>query len=550
MRKVYLIMVLIYFVGCQPESNVSDAALSITQESLLNHIEILSSDEFEGRAPATRGEDLTIEYLVEELENIGVEPGMPDGSFIQEVPLLGQQVDGESARFVIRNHGNSSTELNYSTDFMAWPSNEEETVAIRDAEVVYVGYGIQAPEFDWDDYKDVDVTGKVLLFKNSDPSHDPQIFEGDARLYYGRWSYKFEKAEEMGALGAIIIHTTPTAGYGWNVVSNSWGRVRFALKSEEEFSGAVPEFNSWLTEESSTMLFNRAGLDLYDMLDAAASRDFSPVKLEGVTIDIDLSANYSDMSTRNVVGKIEGSDNSLKDEYVIFSAHHDHLGITEPVDGDSINNGAIDNASGVSAVLEIANALKEVENDLRRSVKFLFVGAEEMGLLGSRYWSQNPTVEPGKVSANINLDSMQAFGATRDMVLVGYGRNTLTDVFRQHLQEEGRVAVPDPQPQQGFFYRSDHFSFARIGIPAIYPNPGQDYIDKPENWAATADSVSSAVYHTVFDEINEYWDMSGMVSDIRLIFKVSYDIINRDEMMKWVPGDEFEANRLRSLEND
>lgn len=549
MKKYSFLLVLLLIVGCQTESQMEEAVLSITEESMLSHIEKLSSDEFAGRAPATHGEDLTIDYLVDELERLGVDPGMPDGSYVQEIPLLGQQVDGDSASFVIRSNGNDAANLTYSTEFMAWPSNEEESVSIRDAEVVYVGYGVQAPEFDWDDYKDVDVSGKVLLFKNSDPSHDPEIFEGDARLYYGRWSYKFEKAEEMGALGAIIIHTTPTAGYGWSVVSNSWGRVRFALKSNEELSGNVPEFNSWLTEESSSLLFDEAGLDLREMLDAAASRDFSPVPLEGVKIDLDLNANYSDMSTRNVVGKIEGSDRSLRDEYVIFSAHHDHLGITEPVNGDSINNGAIDNASGMSAVLEMAGALKQVENELRRSVKFLFVGAEEMGLLGSLYWSQNPTVEPGKVSANINLDSMQAFGETRDLVLVGYGRNTLTDVFSEHLEDANRVAMPDPRPEQGIFYRSDHFAFARVGIPAIYPNPGRDFIDKPDDWATVADSVKAANYHSVFDEINEYWDMAGMESDVRLIFKTSIDVINRDEMMEWTSDDEFEEVRLRALEN-
>lgn len=549
MKKYSFLVVLLLIVGCQSESQVEEAVLSITEESLLSHIEILSSDDFEGRAPATRGEDLTIDYLVDELEKLGVDPGMPNGSFVQEIPLLGQQVERESARFVIRSSGDGATDLTYSTEFMAWPSNEEESVSIRDAEVVYVGYGVQAPEFDWDDYKDVDVSGKVLLFKNSDPSHDPDIFEGDARLYYGRWSYKFEKAEEMGALGAIIIHTTPTAGYEWSVVSNSWGRVRFALKSNDDLSGNVPAFNSWLTEESSSLLFDEAGMDLHEMLDAAASRDFNPVPLEGVTVDLDLNATYSDMSTRNVVGKIEGSDQNLRDEYVIFSAHHDHLGITEPVDGDSINNGAIDNASGVSAVLEMAGALKQVESELRRSVKFLFVGAEEMGLLGSLYWSQNPTVEPGKVSANINLDSMQAFGETRDLVLIGSGRNTLTELFREHLQDANRVAMPDPRPEQGIFYRSDHFSFARIGIPAIYPNPGRDYIDKPDDWAAVVDSVRAASYHSVLDEINDYWDMAGMESDVRLIFKTSLDVINSDEMMEWTPGDEFEEIRLRSLEN-
>ncbi|REL38808.1 hypothetical protein DYD21_02315 [Rhodohalobacter sp. SW132] len=543
---VVIVLISLLFSACDDSSTESfdRAEESITGESLLNHIEILSSDEFGGRAPATRGDTLTVNYLADQLEEIGIAPGMPDGSYTQEFPLLGQRVDGSSAQFNIRTNGNIADELRYGTDFMAWPSNEEERVQIQNAELLYVGYGIQAPEFGWDDYKDADVEGKILVYKNSDPSHDPDIFDGDSRLYYGRWSYKFEKAEEMGALGAIIIHTTPTAGYGWSVIETSWGGERFSLEGGDSENGDRPEFNSWLTEESSENLFEQAGLDLHEMLDAAADRDFEPVPLTGVTVDVDLTASYSDMASRNVLGKLEGNDPELRDEYVIFSAHHDHLGIApEPVDGDSVYNGAWDNASGTAAVLEIANAMKQVEDDLRRSVLFIFVGAEEMGLLGSQYWSQNPTVHPGNVSANFNLDSMQIFGETRDMTLVGYDRNTLTDLFREHAEERGREITPDPQPEQGFFYRSDHFSFARVGIPAIYPNPGRDYIDKPENFTETADSVRAANYHQLTDEINEYWDMSGMTSDTRFIFRTSLEAINRDEMMEWYSGDEFEAVR-------
>ena len=553
MKKYTLLLfaVSLFVAGCepQPSAEIDQAVQTITEQSLLSHIEILSSDEFEGRAPATRGEDLTIEYLVNQLEEMGIDPGMPDGTYIQEFPLLGQQVDRQTASMAIRLNGEVVNELSYGSDFMAWPSNEAERVDITNAELVYVGYGIQAPEFGWDDYKDADVEGKVLVYKNSDPSHDPEIFEGDSRLYYGRWSYKFEKAEEMGALGAIIIHTTPTAGYGWNVVEGSWGRERFALESDVDEDIEQPEFNSWFTEDVSRQLFEHAGHSLDEMLDAAADREFRPITLDGVTLDVDLSATYSNMSSRNVIGKIEGNDPDLRDEYVIFSAHHDHLGIApEPVDGDSIYNGAWDNASGTSSVLEVAKALKEIDDDLRRSVLFMFVGAEEMGLLGSQYWSQNPTVHPGKVSANINLDSMQIYGETNDMVLVGYSRNTLTDIFKQHAEAVGRVIVEDPQPEQGFFYRSDHFSYARIGIPAIYPNGGRDFIDKPDDWAAVTDSVTAANYHALSDEINEYWDMAGMESDVRLILRAAVDVINHDQMMEWVAGDEFEAIRRQMLD--
>lgn len=543
-----IIVALVILSGCGGSISPEMAESGITDESLMSHIDVISSDEYEGRAPASPGEYLTVEYMVEQLREIGIAPGMPDGSYIQEFPLLGQQVDASSAIITISSGGDES-DLGYSTEFMAWPSNESEQIDISDAELLYVGYGIQAPEFDWDDYKDADVQGKILVFKNSDPNNDPEIFEGDSRLYYGRWSYKFEKAAEMGALGAIIVHTAPTAGYPWSVVSNSWGRERFLLKSGDDNVIQMPEFNGWFTQESSSQLFSDAGLNLTDMLEAADSPDFSPVALDGVTMDVALSATYSDMSSRNVIGKITGNDPDLIDEHVIFSTHYDHLGITNPVDGDSINNGAWDNASGVAAVLEMANALNKVSSDLRRTVHFMFVGAEEMGLLGSKYWSENPTVQPGKVSANFNIDSMQIFGETEDLVLVGYGRNSLTDVFQEHAEAAGRTIEPDPQPQQGFFYRSDHFSFARVGIPAIYPNPGRNFIDKPDNYNATVDSVTAANYHSVSDEINEYWDMSGMTNDTHLIFRTALDVINRDEMMEWEAGDEFEAIRNEMLES-
>lgn len=544
--SLFLSALLLLMAACSDPAD--DAAETITRESLMQHIEVLSSDDFEGRAPATHGEDLSINYLITQLEEIGVEPGMDDGSFTQEFPLLGQQLDRDSARMIIKKDGQPVEELEYYSEFMAWPSNEAARVQLQDAELLYVGYGVQAPEFDWDDYKGEDVEGKVLVFKNSDPSNNPDIFEGDGRLYYGRWSYKFEKAEEMGALGAIVIHTVETAGYPWLVVANSWGRERFALKSG---SGDTPgtEFNSWLTANSSQAMFDYAGLNLSEQLEAAESPDFRPVPLEGVSLDIDLRAEYSDMSSRNVLGQIEGSDPDLNDEYVIFSAHYDHLGITNPVDGDSINNGALDNAAGVSALLNIANALSKVKDDMRRSALFLFVGAEEMGLLGSQYWAQNPTVHPGKISANFNMDGMQVLGETEDVVLVGYARNTLTDVIRDFAEKQNRTVQPDPNPEQGFFYRSDHFSFAKVGIPAIFPNPGREYIDKPENYNAIADSVRAANYHNVRDEINEYWDLSGMEKDVRLFFRSSLHVLNADDLMEWYPGDEFETARMEALQD-
>lgn len=387
-----------------------------------------------------------------------------------------------------------------------------------------------------------------MVFKNSDPSYDENIFGGEGRLYYGRWSYKFEKAADMGALGAIIIHTTPTAGYGWNVVSNSWSGEQFYLKSEAGEAETMPDFNSWLTEPVSAELFEAAGLNLNEMLEAADNPEFQPVPLEGITVDVDLEANYSNMSSRNVIGEIKGNDPDLMDQYLIFTAHYDHLGISNPVEGDSINNGALDNAAGVSSLLNLAEAYEMVQPEMRRSVLFLFVGAEEMGLLGAKYWAANPTVHPGSVTANFNLDGMQAYGQTEDVVLVGYGRNTITDVFEDYAQMGNRTIAPDPYPEQGYFYRSDHFALAQIGIPAVFPNPGQEYINKPDDWSETVDSLDTANYHSVNDEINEFWDLSGMEQDVRLFFRTSFDILNRNEMMEWYSGDEFEAVREEMLE--
>lgn len=544
----FIIFLALLISGCQSSPETEEAAQSITEEKLLSHIEVISSDEFEGRATASEGEEKTVNYLVNELESLGVSPGMDNGSYVQEFPLLGQTVEPSSASYTIKQNGQALNDLEFRADFVAWPANEAEQIDVNDAELLYVGYGIQAPEFDWDDYKDADVEGKVLVFKNSDPSYDENIFGGEGRLYYGRWSYKFEKAAEMGALGAIIIHTTPTAGYGWNVVSNSWSGEQFYLKSEEGEAETMPDFNSWLTEPVSSELFEVAGLNLNEMLEAADDPEFQPVPLDGITVDVDLEANYSNMSSRNVIGEIKGNDPDLMDQYLIFTAHYDHLGITNPVEGDSINNGALDNAAGVSSLLNLAEAYKMVQTEMQRSALFLFVGAEEMGLLGSKYWAANPTVHPGNVTANFNLDGMQVYGQTEDVVLVGYGRNTITDVFEDYAQMGDRTIAPDPYPEQGYFYRSDHFALAQIGIPAVFPNPGQEYINKPDDWSETVDSLDTANYHSVNDEINEFWDLSGMEQDVRLFFRTSFDILNRNEMMEWYSGDEFEAVREEMLE--
>jgi Zn-dependent M28 family amino/carboxypeptidase len=429
---------------------------------------------------------------------------------------------------------------------MAWPASQQEQLDVQDAELVYVGYGIIAPEENWDDYKGVDVSGKILVFKNNDPSAYPDRFAGEARLYYGRWGYKFEMAEKMGALGAIIVHTTPTAGYGWNVVSGSWGRERFELARGAE--PGTTGFNAWLTEEGSTAMFAEAGLNLTEMLEAAESPDFTPVPLDGITASIRLNSTYKDLTLMNVVGKIEGNDPELKDDYIVFTAHHDHLGVGTPVDGDSIFNGALDNASGVSAVLNLARTYSEVSDNLRRSMLFVMVGGEESGLLGSDYFTSNPPVPPSRMTANINIDGLNVFGPTRDIIVVGKGRSSMDEIMQKEAAKDGREVRPDQNPEQGSYYRSDHFSFAKVGVPALYPNAGISYLNKPDNYYEDViQPYRRQNYHTVHDKVDENWDLSGAEKDVRLIFRVGKRIANQDEMVTWTPGVEFEAIRKQSL---
>lgn len=529
------------------ESPVDQISRSITAESLIEPIKVLSSDEFQGRGTGTEGEEKTVDYLVEQFKDYGLKGGAPDSGFVQDVPLIGQKT-AQDAQIRITKNGNTVHQFDYYSDFMAWPSNLEEEVSIDKAELVYVGYGIQAPEEKWDDFKDTNVKGKIIVVKNNDPSSDPDLFKGKTRLYYGRYDYKYEKAREMGAAGVLIVHTTPSAGYDWNVVANSWSSERFYLRGDESMKNSPTKFNGWLTKKASTALFKSAGLDLEKQLEAAESRSFKPVPLEGLRLSMDLSATYRKQDTKNVLAVIEGTRDQLKDEYLVFTAHYDHLGITKPVKGDSINNGALDNAAGVSSLLNMARAYKKLQPQLKRSVLFLVVGGEEVGLLGSKYWAEHPTVHPGKVTANINLDGMNVYGKTRDLVLIGYGRNSVSDEIEQVASEKGRKVKPDAHPDRGYFYRSDHFSLAKKGIPAVFPNPGTEFIDKPEGYSATVDSLEDANYHTVNDEINEYWDLSGMVQDVRLFFDAGYRIINADEMQTWKQGDEFKQVRLDEIQ--
>lgn len=532
---------------CSSNVPIERGLEKITSESLEVHIRALADDSMMGRAPATRGEQMAVDYVVKQFENIGLEPGMPDGSWIQHFPILGQQTNLNTSLRITRGNRQIHN-FAFGPQLIVSPAQDQESVSIQNAELVYVGYGIIAPEEGWDDYKGMDMTGKILVMKNSDPTTHPDKFDGDSRTYYGRWTYKYEVAQDVGALGVLIIHTTPTAGYPWSVVANSFGRERFTLKPEGE-ERAPTQIQGWLNATASRDLFESAGLNLQELFDAAESPDFEPVSLGNLRASIDVTASYRELNAQNIVAKIPGNDAIYKDEYLVFTAHHDHLGVGMPIDGDSIFNGALDNASGVSALINMADGFKSIQSNLKRSLLFVVVGAEESGLLGSKYFAQNPTVHPGFMTANINLDGLNVFGPTIDLVSIGLGRTSIDDIMLDEAEKLGRTIAPDPNPDQGYFYRSDHFSFAQIGIPATFTMMGTQFMGQPEDhYETVVRPEMNRIYHTVHDEFSGDWDLTGAANDTQLMFRVAYRIANTPEMMSWTPGNEFEAARKRTLE--
>ena len=418
-----LMLTIAVIAACSSTDQTENAKASITTETIAEHVRVLADDSFMGRAPATEGEEKTVAYIIEQFEKIGLKPGMPNGSWTQDVPVLGQTTDRNTSLRITQN-GREVMNVPYGAELVVSPAQDQESVSLRNAELVFVGYGIVAPEENWDDYKGLDVSGKILIIKNSNPTGGVDGFKGNSRLYYGRWSYKYEIAQELGAAGVLIIHTTATAGYPWAVVGNGFGRERFTLMPESE-ERSPTQITGWLGSRPSVELFEKAGLNLEELMAAADSPDFQPVSLGNLRANIDLKASYKTLVTKNVVGIVAGNDPIYKDEYIVFSAHHDHMGISAPVEGDSIYNGAMDNASGTSGLINLANAFNMVKDDLKRSLMFVAVGAEESGLLGSKYFALNPPVPAGTMSANINTDMLSVFGRTRDVVSIGYGRTSI-----------------------------------------------------------------------------------------------------------------------------
>lgn len=520
------------------------AAATIRPELLRGHIGFLASDLLEGRGTASRGDRLAQAYVAAQLAASGLQPGAPGGGWLQPVELLG--VASSAPERVSFHRGGEALELRSGDDFIAFPGAPDAEVAVQGAELVFVGYGIVAPEYAWDDYAGADVRGKLLLVMNNDPEDDPGLFQGRTRLYYGRWDYKYEEAARHGAAGAIVIHTTPSAGYPWQVVQSSWQGEQFQLP---EAGGPQLRIKAWASEDATRRIARLAGQDLDALQAAARRRGFHAVPL-GVSLDLSLHSQVRRVETANVIGVLPGRDPALAREAVIFTAHHDHLGMKrDPRPGeDAIYNGARDNASGVATLLAIADAMARLPRAPSRSVYFAAVAAEEQGLLGSRYLAAHPPVPAGRLAADVNVDSVNIWGRSRDVVAIGLGKSNLDDWIRGLAAMQGRRVVPDAFPEKGSFYRSDQLSFARIGVPAAYLSSGVDIVDRPDGWGrAQREAFDATDYHQPSDELRPSWDLSGAAEDARLLFYLGVKLANASRMPAWKPGDEFEAARKKAI---
>ena len=530
-----------------PENDANTAVTAITADLMRGYVKELADDKYEGRGPGSRGDDLARQYLISELEQLGLLPGAEDGSWEQPFELVGvTATQPTSWTFTTDTSDTSDTTLQQWDDFIVSSGVQAERATISYAELVFVGYGIQAPEYEWDDYKSIDMTGKVAVIVNNDPDWDENLFGGEKRLWYGRWDYKYATAAAQGAVGAIIIHTSPSAGYPFQVVQTSWTGEQFELPAESE-----PRLQAaaWVTEDSAKTLIEMAGLDLDDLREAADNRDFEVVPL-GITTSLEMDVSLNVVKSANILALMPGSDPELSDEVVIYTAHHDHLGIGTPNEaGDAIYNGAMDNASGVAQVMAIARALKQLPEAPRRSILFALVGAEEQGLLGSKYYAAHPSFAPGKIAANLNYDGGNIWGHTHDVTYIGLGKTSIDTIVSGIAAEQGRVVKPDQFSDRGYFYRSDQFSFAEIGVPAMYLDTGTDFVDRPPGWGAEQlNHYTDVNYHQPSDEYDDSWNFEGMISDAQLGFWTGLAIANADEMQTWATGDEFEAARLEALD--
>jgi Zn-dependent M28 family amino/carboxypeptidase len=537
--------------GTAIPSEIKAALDVITANDIMQHTKVLSSDEYEGRGPGTKGEELSVKYLTEQFQKLGLKAGNPDGSYVQKVPLVGF-TGAPTASFTA---GSKTINLTFPKDYVAVSRRFVPESKVENSDIVFVGYGVNAPEYGWDDYKGLDVRGKTIVMLINDPAVpdpsdpsklDAKMFKGQAMTYYGRWTYKYEIASEKGAAAAIIIHETGPAGYPYEVVSGSWSRENFDIQTPDKNMNRVA-VESWITTDRAKELFTASGQDFEALKKAAVSKDFKPVALNAKA-NFEVKNTLREINSANVVAKVEGSDPTLKNEYVIYSAHWDHLGLDPKLQGDQIFNGALDNASGTAALLEIAEAFTKLATPPKRSVLFLAVTAEEKGLLGAKYYANNPLYPLNKTLANINMDGVNQWGRTKDITMVGDDNSTLIDLLREMASAQNRTVNPDPEPGKGFYYRSDHFEFAKVGVPALYTDSGIDYSGRDAGYSKQKrDEYTEKDYHKVSDQIKPDWDLAGAVEDAQLLTAIGYRVAQAEKYPEWKAGTEFKAKRDETM---
>lgn len=523
--------------GCATTSITSDDVAkgynSIQADEIAKHVKVLASDEFGGRAPSSEGEKLTLDYLTKEFTALGFEPGNGD-SFFQEVPLVSLEADSD----MVLNIGGK--DYQYKKDMVMGSSRISAQEGIENSELVFVGYGVNAPEYNWNDYEGLDVKGKTVVMLVNDPgfaTKDPNLFTGDAMTYYGRWTYKYEEASRQGAAGAIIIHETAPASYPWSVVENSWSGEQFGFVKDNNNMDRVA-VEGWVTVDVAKELFTKAGLD-FDTAKAEAAKGAYHVDMGDLAATVNVKNTIKKSVSYNFIATLPGS--KTPDEHIIYSAHWDHLGTDENRKGDQIYNGAHDNATGTAGMIEVAEAFTKLGKRPDRSMTFLAVTAEEQGLLGSKYYAANPVIPANKTVANINMDSLNLLGKVKDISVVGIGKSQMDELLATAAKEQGRTVSGDPKPSSGGYYRSDHFAFANMGVPAMYAGGGSEAFDEETaNYRKRMSLVLRGCYHQPCDRYRDEWDLSGAVQDLQLFYKVGFDISQQSQWPTWNENSEFQ----------
>ena len=513
-------------------SNFDSVYNNISDADIREPLKVLSSDEFEGRLPTTEGEKKTIEYLVSEFTKAGLKPGNGD-SFLQKVALMEITADPDMTMTIGDNN------FAYKEQMVASSKREQSSVSLEDSELVFVGYGVNAPEYDWNDYEGLDVEGKTVVMLINDPGFEnPESgkFQGTTMTYYGRWSYKYEEASRQGAAGAIIVHETAPASYGWSVVANSWSGPQYGLVSADKGASRVA-VEGWLTLDAAEKVFADAGLDFDQEKANAMQGPYN--KAMDIKASVTVNNTFKKSESNNVIATLPGAE--FPDEHVIYTAHWDHLGKDESKEGDQIYNGAHDNATGTAAILAMAKAYSELTPAPKRSVSFLVVTAEEQGLLGSKYYASNPVIPIENTVANINMDAMNVLGKTKNVAVVGMGKSEMEDYLEAAAAKQGRTLTQEDRPEAGYYYRSDHFSFAKQGVPALYAEGGNEPADEETaKYRKRMNVIVTGCYHQVCDQYRDDWDLSGIVQDTQMLFDVGVGVANAEAWPKWNEASEFQ----------